>query len=255
MPFLSTSVSNLVSNRKTKLTTKNEINTMSSSLSSLSRENLNYDDEKSQFEPDLDVSSLKKSISLDNNNNNNNNDKSQKNTFSPIDSTSSVVDVDLKIQSSPIISSSSSSSSSSASSTSSSSSTSASASASSASSTQHQQNYKFIIDAFVNGFAQLKVCADKIDYEYIIEIYWSNDQKTFIKRTFDDFHNFDSKLCEAFAHFFADCKKSNQQQQQQHQQQRHLKSKILNNNKKVLNIFDESFIMPIFPSKPATFYY
>jgi hypothetical protein len=57
---------------------------------------------------------------------------------------------------------------------------------------------KFILNAFVNGFAQLKLCADKIDYEYIIEIYWSNSMKTFIKRTYDDFVLFHRKLMQIF---------------------------------------------------------
>ena len=57
---------------------------------------------------------------------------------------------------------------------------------------------KFILNAFVNGFAQLKICADKIDYEYIIEIYWSNGMKTFIKRTYDDFVLFHRKLMQIF---------------------------------------------------------
>ena len=58
-----------------------------------------------------------------------------------------------------------------------------------ATSTSLNQNtkYIFILNAFVNGFAQLKLCADRIDYEYIIEIYWSNDSRSFVKRTYDDF--------------------------------------------------------------------
>ena len=74
-------------------------------------------------------------------------------------------------------------------------------------------NNKFILNAFVNGFAQLKLSADKIDYEYIIEIYWSNSMKTFIKRTYDDFVLFHRKLMQIFN------KNNNIEQQQQQQPQ------------------------------------
>jgi hypothetical protein len=62
--------------------------------------------------------------------------------------------------------------------------------------------YIFILDAFVNGFAQLKLCANKIDYEYIIEVYWSNEKKSFIKRTYSDFFQFHETLVVTFAEFF-----------------------------------------------------
>jgi hypothetical protein len=58
--------------------------------------------------------------------------------------------------------------------------------------------YKFLLNAYVNGFVQLKLCADKIDYEYIIELYWSNNLKTFIKRTYEDFVLFHRKLVNEF---------------------------------------------------------
>ncbi len=58
--------------------------------------------------------------------------------------------------------------------------------------------YKFLLNAYVNGFVQLKLCADKIDYEYIIELYWSNNSKTFIKRTYEDFVAFHRKLANEF---------------------------------------------------------
>lgn len=60
----------------------------------------------------------------------------------------------------------------------------------------------FILNAFVNGFVQLKLCADKIDYAYIIEIYWSNETKSFIKRTFNDFVEFHARLEAEFRELF-----------------------------------------------------
>jgi hypothetical protein len=83
-------------------------------------------------------------------------------------------------------------------------------------------NNKFILNAFVNGFAQLKLSADKIDYEYIIEIYWSNSMKTFIKRTYDDFVLFHRKLMQIFN---KNNNIENEQQQQQQQQQQ--KEKVI----------------------------
>jgi hypothetical protein len=68
---------------------------------------------------------------------------------------------------------------------------------------EHQpKKYIFILDAFVNGFVQLKLCANKIDYEYIIEVYWSNENKSFIKRTYQDFFNFHEILTVTFGEFF-----------------------------------------------------
>ena len=67
---------------------------------------------------------------------------------------------------------------------------------------QHTNKYIFILNGFVNGFAQLKLSADKTDYEYIIEVYWSNDTKSFIKRTYDDFVRFHTNLLQSFSQFF-----------------------------------------------------
>jgi len=64
-------------------------------------------------------------------------------------------------------------------------------------------NSPFILNAFVNGFVQLKLCADKIDYAYIIEIYWSNESRSFVKRTFDDFVEFHARFLTEFADFFS----------------------------------------------------
>jgi hypothetical protein len=59
---------------------------------------------------------------------------------------------------------------------------------------EKNNKYIFILNAFVNGFAQLKLSASNIDYEYIIEVYWSNGTKTFVKRTYDDFFSFHQDL-------------------------------------------------------------
>ncbi len=61
---------------------------------------------------------------------------------------------------------------------------------------------EFVLNAFVNGFAQLKLSANKIDHEYIIEVYWSRGNRTFVKRTFYDFVNFHRSLLESFSEFF-----------------------------------------------------
>jgi hypothetical protein len=71
-------------------------------------------------------------------------------------------------------------------------------------SSQENIKYVFILNAFVNGFAQLKLSASKIDYEYIIEVYWSNGAKTFVKRTYDDFFLFHQNLMQQFGPFFDD---------------------------------------------------
>lgn len=80
-----------------------------------------------------------------------------------------------------------------------------SASSSASSSTN---KYTFILNAFVNGFVQLKLCANKVDFEYIIEVYWSNENKTFIKRTYDDFYKFHQCLMQAFERLFGEQSKS-----------------------------------------------
>lgn len=61
------------------------------------------------------------------------------------------------------------------------------------------KRFVFILNAFVNGFAQLKLSADQIDFEYIIEIYWSNDTRSFVKRTYDDFVIFHRNLTNKFS--------------------------------------------------------
>lgn len=61
------------------------------------------------------------------------------------------------------------------------------------------KRFVFILNAFVNGFAQLKLCADRTDFEYIIEIYWSNDTRSYVKRTYDDFAIFHRNLCHSFS--------------------------------------------------------
>jgi len=64
----------------------------------------------------------------------------------------------------------------------------------------------FLLNAFVNGFAQLKLSAEKTDYEYIIEIYWSNEARTYVKRTYDDFVIFHRHLLQTFSQFFNEIK-------------------------------------------------
>jgi hypothetical protein len=72
--------------------------------------------------------------------------------------------------------------------------------------TNTTNNYIFVLDAWVNGFAQLKLSAEKIDFEFIVEIFWSDESRTFVKRTFDDFVLFDRKLMEKFGTFFSKLK-------------------------------------------------
>lgn len=99
-------------------------------------------------------------------------------------------------------------------------------------SSKENNKYMFILNAFVNGFAQLKLCASKIDYEYIIEVYWSNGTKTFVKRTYDDFHLFHQNLMQQFGSLFNDLNKNNQDS----------KSAIKNGMLK-----QNQFLMPILP--------
>jgi hypothetical protein len=104
-------------------------------------------------------------------------------------------------------------------------------------STQSETNkYIFILDAFVNGFVQLKLCADKIDYEYIIEVYWSNENKSFIKRTFDDFNIFHRNLLEQFSQFFTDLQNKNS-------------NKNKNSNNKLNLFINDECLMPVLPGK------
>lgn len=69
--------------------------------------------------------------------------------------------------------------------------------------TQSTPKHAFILNAFVNGFVQLKLCADKIDYAYIIEIYWSNETRSFVKRTFDDFVDFHKRFSKTFSEIYS----------------------------------------------------
>jgi hypothetical protein len=109
---------------------------------------------------------------------------------------------------------------------------------------QHQNQEKkfiFILNAFVNGFAQLKLCENKIDYEYIIEIYWSNEDRSFVKRTYDDFVLFHRNLIQKFSQFFNEINQTNQN------------FKNSNRNSRLFyNNFDD-YIMPVLPSKTYTF--
>ena len=66
----------------------------------------------------------------------------------------------------------------------------------------------FLLNALVNGFVQLKLCADKVDFEYIVEVYWSNDSRTYVKRTYDDFVLFHKELTRVFGQFFGEAKKA-----------------------------------------------
>lgn len=68
-------------------------------------------------------------------------------------------------------------------------------------STTAPKRFVFILNAFVNGFVQLKLCADRTDFEYIVEIYWSNDTRSYVKRTYDDFAIFHRNLCLQFSEF------------------------------------------------------
>lgn len=109
--------------------------------------------------------------------------------------------------------------------------------------------FVFILNAFVNGFAQLKICADKIDYEYIIEIYWSNEDRSFVKRTFDDFVIFHRNLLQSFSQFFSEISTN----------QNHSNNSIINNrnsnrnSRLFFNNFEE-YLMPILPASKKPFW-
>lgn len=111
----------------------------------------------------------------------------------------------------------------------------------------HSQNnkYIFLLDAFVNGFAQLKICADKSDYEYIIEIYWSNETKSYIKRTYDDFVSFHRQLIEMFSQFFEQIKSNVNN-----------KAITKNNSIKKPNHFiqNSEYLMPVLPASKKPFW-
>lgn len=99
----------------------------------------------------------------------------------------------------------------------------------------------FLLNAFVNGFAQLKLCADKIDFEYIIEVYWSNETRSFVKRTFDDFTTFHRELIQVFSQFFDEIKMNVN------------KSKAVKSNSLKRNGMEE-YLMPVLPSSRKPFW-
>lgn len=99
--------------------------------------------------------------------------------------------------------------------------------------------YIFLLNAFVNGFAQLKLSADKIDYEYIIEIYWSNETKSYVKRTYDDFVTFHRQLLLDFSQFFDEIKLN-------------LNMKAMKNSKH--KNFNDDYLMPVLPPSKKPFW-
>ena len=104
--------------------------------------------------------------------------------------------------------------------------------------------YIFILNAFVNGFAQLKLCANRIDYEYIIEIYWSNETKSFIKRTYEDFVTFHRQLLQMFSQFFSQIKSNVNEKSLK----KSATNNYNNNNKKNnLGNMNDEYLMPILP--------
>lgn len=121
---------------------------------------------------------------------------------------------------------------------------------------QHHQNnkYIFILNAFVNGFVQLKLCADKIDYEFIIEIYWSNETKTFVKRTFDDFVLFNRNLLQEFSQFFNDLKNNSIGGNCQQNKLKVKDSKFINVNGLINNINSGQLLMPVLPANKKPFW-
>lgn len=149
-----------------------------------------------------------------------------------------------------ISNSKSSSSSASTTSTSSSSSTTSGVVSQQQSNHQNQNNkYIFILNAFVNGFAQLKLCADKIDYEYIIEVYWSNEDRSYVKRTYDDFAIFHRNLLQTFSQFFNDLNAKNKKLTS-NSSINSPNSTANNGNARLpfLNSLD-NFLMPVLPRK------
>lgn len=108
--------------------------------------------------------------------------------------------------------------------------------------------YIFLLDAYVNGFAQLKLSADKIDYEYIIEIYWSNETKSYVKRTYEDFCTFHRHLTQFFSQFFEKNGKNVNISKLP-------KTKSKNNNSINRNIgFKNEYIMPVLPPSKKSFW-
>jgi hypothetical protein len=103
----------------------------------------------------------------------------------------------------------------------------------------------FILNAFVNGFVQLKLCAEKIDYEYIIEIYWSNETRSFVKRTFEDFVRFHKKIVKLFSDLFGNSEKQSRLNQTITNDSNYKKSRFFNFSVKNGDLNS----MPILPSK------
>lgn len=119
---------------------------------------------------------------------------------------------------------------------------------------QNQNNkYIFILNAFVNGFAQLKLCADKIDYEYIIEVYWSNEDRSYVKRTYDDFAIFHRNLLQAFSEFFNDLNAKNKKLNSN--SNINSPNAIANNGNARLPFLNslDNFLMPVLPRKLTFF--
>lgn len=104
----------------------------------------------------------------------------------------------------------------------------------------------FILNAFVNGFVQLKLCAEKIDYEYIIEIYWSNETRSFVKRTFEDFVRFHKKIVKFFSDLCGNSEKQSRLNQTITNDSNYKKSRFFNFS--VKNGGDLNS-MPMLPSK------
>lgn len=108
---------------------------------------------------------------------------------------------------------------------------------------QTKKQHIFLLNAFVNGFVQLKLCADKIDYEYIIEIYWSNETKSYVKRTYEDFVTFHRHLIQVFSLFFNEIKSNVNRKQA---------AKNHSNSMKVHG--NEEYLMPLLPAAKKSFW-
>ena len=103
-----------------------------------------------------------------------------------------------------------------------------------------KNKYIFLLNAFVNGFAQLKLSAEKIDYEYIIEIYWSNETKSYVKRTYEDFVTFHRHLIQVFSQFFNEIKSN--------------VNSIKGCRNSMSKMGNEEYLMPILPAAKKPFW-
>lgn len=141
---------------------------------------------------------------------------------------------------------------------------------SSSTNSSNTTKYIFILNAFVNGFVQLKLCADKIDYEFIIEIYWSNDSRSFVKRTYEDFVKFHYNLNCHFSQFFSELlsknnkslstsflsnrsKDSNNNSNNNNKNFFNFKTSNTSNNNKSIHNIDEQNSMPLLPGNQNPF--